>query len=127
MAKWRNKINIKDMLTGDESNEQVLNVITHLLPQLKRIKTKENATYQLALEHANEPAIDESFLEEFDNLIQEFEWVRNSIESGADPSEYDYESWCEAFNGYLGQLYDVGDTLIEKRDFFNDEKFLWVG
>jgi hypothetical protein len=120
MAKWRNKIEIKKYFSNDESNEMVLNVLNLLIPQLKAILKKE--------QQRKHNKLDDYDLQEFENLIEDFEWVKDMIEKGVDSSEYEYINWCEAFNGYLEQLYDMGDMVTgNHNDFWDREKFLWVG
>lgn len=117
MADWRNKINLQQYLTDDETDTQVLICVNVLIPQLESILIKEK----------NTSIIDENFLYEFEELIEEFKWIQESINNGKESSGYDFINWCEAFNNYLEELYNIGDTIIEKKDFFNDVKFLWIG
>jgi hypothetical protein len=120
MPKWRNKIEIKSYFTDDESNESVLKVVNALISQLKMVLRRERNRKNKKLE--------DYYLEEFENLIEEFIWIKNMIERNCSPEEYDYTSWCEAFNEYLEQLYDMGDMVTDNHDdFWNREKFLWVG
>lgn len=119
MANWRNKINLKEYLTDDETDEQVLICVNALIPQLENVLIREKGLTKTKL--------DEYFLNEFEELIEEFKWIRESINKGENSSGYDFFNWCEALNNYLEELYNIGDTMIEKKDFYNDIKFLWIG
>jgi|GEM_PF-2525568 len=120
MAIWRNKIEIRKHLTDDESNETVFNVLNVLIPQLKGVLEKE--------QRRRYNKLDDYDLQEFENLIEDFEWVKDMIEKNIDSSEFEYSNWCEAFNNYLEQLYDMSDMVTSNHDdFWNREKFLWVG
>lgn len=118
MAKWRNKtVGVKGLLLNEEgSDKNVIATIDRLVPQLQRICNAEKSFGK----------IDEYLLEEFQNNINDFIWVKESIEKDEDPTECGFETWCDAFNEYLVLLYDLADTTITKHDGFNDEKFLWV-
>lgn len=121
MANWRNKIEIKNMFNDDDSDEIVLKVLERLIPQLKSIYTKEN--------EKSKNRLDDDFLAEFEELIDEFIWVQESIKDDSeDPGDYGFNTWCDAFNANLESLFDMGDTTIspKTRDFMA-EKFLWVG
>jgi hypothetical protein len=120
MSKWRHKINIKEYFSDDESSEAAKTVCEKLIPQLERILITEN-------NRPEDKKLDGDFLDEFQNLISEFKWVVSSIENNEDPEEYSFDTWCEAFNEYLNQLYDIGDTISTDGLFYDREKFLWVG
>jgi hypothetical protein len=117
MAKWKHKISIKEHFSEDESDEQVKKVCSALVPQLKWI---------LATERKNKK-LDSWFLDELDNCSQEFEFIIKCIDDGSDASEYGWENWCEAFNNWMEELYNISDTVTAPRNFFDTEKFLWVG
>jgi hypothetical protein len=126
MAKWRNKIELKKYLSNDYSNSSVLKVVNGLLPQLKYILSTEHRY----LDKANESVMKENieyYTEQLEELIEEFDWIRVSIDGDEDPKEYSYDNWCEALNNYLEQLYDLGDSVVKFRTHFEQEKFLWVG
>ncbi|WP_025912008.1 hypothetical protein [Priestia flexa] len=123
MNKWRNTIEIKKYLSNDSSDQAVLKICEAIIPQLKYISRIENRM----IENKRKNSLDEYFLYEFDDLILEFEWIKNSINSNEDPSEFEYENWCEALNNYLEQLYDFGDSVVDYNESNNQkEKFLWV-
>jgi hypothetical protein len=124
MAKWRNKIEIKKYLSSENSNEKVLEVVSKLIPQLKSISRFE----ERLTEKESPNALDFMFLDDFVNLVQEFEWIKNSIQNSDDPTQYSFDDWCEAFNEYLNQLYDMADVVTNDSDSWTQrEKFLWVG
>lgn len=123
MTKWRNKVEIREQLTGDSSDESVAKVTKVLVPQLQRILELE----EKKIENSNGLALDEEFVETFKELVENFKWVIDCVEKEEDPSEYSYDDWCEAFNNYLGELYDMGDTITGRFEDFHKEKFLWVG
>lgn len=123
MTQWRNKIEIREQLTGDSSDESVVKVTKALVPQLQRILELE----EKKIENSNGLALNEEFVEEFKELVENFKWIIDCVEKEEDPSEYNYDDWCEAFNNYLGELYDMGDTITGRFEEFHKEKFLWVG
>ena len=129
MAQWRNKIEIKNLFLfdEDESNEKVLEVCNALIPQLENVLNKENRIHNKQLELGKAVTLSKDFLKEFENLIEEFKLIKNAIEKNEDSEDCHFDTWCEAFNEYLDQLYDLGDYLVTERDFWNDEKFLWIG
>ncbi|MCC9021782.1 hypothetical protein [Bacillus nakamurai] len=123
MPKWRNQINIKQYLTNKGTNEAVHNFAKMVLPELKYILRKE----ERRIEKGNNNALDEFFLDDFKIVVENFEWIKESIENGEDPTEFDFDSWADALNEYLDCLYDIGDTVTILGDLrCNNEKFLWV-
>jgi len=66
-------------------------------------------------------------LNEFEQCIEEFKWIKDCIENGEDSYQYNFDTWCDAFNEYLEQLYDIGDEITIERGWSDTEKFLWVG
>ena len=72
MAKWRNKtVGVKGLLLNEEgSDKNVIATIDRLVPQLQRICNAEKSFDK----------IDEYLLEEFQNNINDFIWVKESIE-----------------------------------------------
>jgi hypothetical protein len=110
MAKWRNKIDISNLLTEDESNEQVLIICKVMIPQLETILKKEQELHSRQTKERIRIDVDEDFLREFENIIDEFKWIVEKIENGNDSC---LDSWCDEFNEYLEQLYDMGDMLIK--------------
>lgn len=121
MIKWRNSIEIKRYFTKDNTDEAVMNVLNKLIPQLKNITRHESQRLNKIKNDVLKENLEYS-LEELKLLIEEFEWIKDMIENDKNADEYSYSSWCEAFNEYLDQLYDLGDTIIQYK-----EKFLWVG
>jgi hypothetical protein len=118
MPKWRNTIKIKHIFTENPSNQDVLKVTNHLIPQLEKILARENKLAQLS----------EYYTESLEEILVNFMWVRDSILENKDPAEYGFVDWCEAFNEYLDQLYDLGDEPTpNSTDSVWGEKFLWVG
>ncbi|WP_310877095.1 hypothetical protein [Priestia megaterium] len=124
MTNWRNKIVIKKYLSSDTSDKAVLRVCERIIPNLKIILNFENRR----IENGRMNALNEHFVYEFEEVIQEFEWIADCINKNEDPNEYSYDDWCEALNNYLTQLYDLGDTVTAYSERFGgSEKFLWVG
>lgn len=123
MTKWRNKVEIREQLTGDSSDESVAKVTKVLVPQLQRILELE----EKKIKNSSGLALDEEFMESFKELVENFKWVIDCVEKEEDPEEYSYDDWCEAFNNYLAELYDMGDTVTGRFEEFHKEKFLWVG
>jgi len=119
MSQWRNKIDIKRFFTDESNDEDVKAICEKLIPQLERILENEN--------NRQKQKLDDDFLWEFSNLIEEFKWIKESIEKELDATEYSFDDWTEAFNEYLSQLYDLGDTVTISRGWGDTEKFLWVG
>lgn len=93
-----------------------------IVPQLERILQKEKE-----LIDKNRPdAVDEDIIDELERMVEEFKWVKNGIATNDDPTDYSFDTWLEAFNEYLSQLYDLGDTTTFYKSFFDKGKFLWV-
>lgn len=116
MPHWRNKIYIKDMFSDDCDDKNVLEICNSIIPQLERVFKKE------------QKILEENDLNwTFEEIIEDFKFVKSGIENNEDSEEYDFDNWTEAFNEYLNKLYDLADETIIKKDFFNDEKLLWVG
>lgn len=126
MAKWRNEVSIKKYLSEDDSDKSVLMVVTKLIPQLKRIQMKEEKGIEKIQDEIVKENID-YVLFNLEEVIGEFEWIKESIESNESATGYSYSDWCEAFNNYFEQLYDLGDTVVKHSErSFENEKFLWV-
>jgi hypothetical protein len=125
MPKWRNQIEIKQYLSSDSSNESVLKVVDKLIPKLKIVMNRENRLLKHVHNELKKENI-EHVLYELETLIEEFEWIKSAIENNEDATEFEYEDWCEAFNNYFAELYDLGDTVVYYVDHNNNEKFLWV-
>jgi hypothetical protein len=117
MANWRNKINLSEHLTDNNNDEQVLICVNVIIPQLENILIKERDLAK----------INEYFLNDLEELIDDFKCIQESISNKTKEENSNCSNWCDEFNDYLEQLYDMGDTMIEKKDFWNDEKFLWIG
>jgi hypothetical protein len=126
MIKWRNKIEIKQFFTEDESDQSVLNVLNMLIPQLNYVIRHERRllknTYGILKENL------EYITDELENIINEFEWIKDNIEHGKNPSDYNYLKWVDAFNDSLDSLYDLGNMYLAPNSHpRGNEKFLWVG
>ncbi|AVB12007.1 hypothetical protein C3438_19205 [Bacillus velezensis] len=79
------------------------------------------------IEKGNNNALDEFFLDDFKIVVENFEWIKQSIENGEESTEFDFDSWADALNEYLDCLYDIGDAVTILGDLkCNNEKFLWV-
>ncbi|MEC1437284.1 hypothetical protein P9D57_00670 [Bacillus sonorensis] len=123
MPVWRNEIKIKQYLTHEDSDQAVLQFVNNVLPNLQFVLRRE----ERRTENGGTHTLDVLFLDDFKTLIEEFEWIKESIENGEDPTEFDFDSWVDALNKSLNCLYDIGDTVTLSRDSkINDEKFLWV-
>lgn len=124
MANWRHTINLKEHLTDDESDQSVVKCCNVIIPQLERILDKEREAID-----KNRPGSlkdDEYILDELERMIDEFKWIVESIADNNDPNDYSFDTWLEAFNEYLSQLYDLGDTSMYYNTFFDKGRFLWV-
>lgn len=126
MAKWRNKIEIKKYFTDDNSNESVLMVLSHLIPQLKFIVKSERKLLKKINDERHSENV-EYLIYKLEELIDEFEWIQNSIKEKQSPTEYGAEMWVDIFNEYLDELYDLGDSPINFSEDPFEQKFLWVG
>ncbi|MCY8539431.1 hypothetical protein [Bacillus haynesii] len=123
MPVWRHEIKIKQYLTHEDSDQAVHQFVTNMLPELKFVLRRE----ERRTDKGDNRALDVLFLDDFKIVVENFEWIKESIENGEDPTEYDFNSWVDALNEYLDSLYDIGDTVTISRDSrINDEKFLWV-
>lgn len=127
MAKWRNKIEIKHYLSSDDSDATVKNIVDKLIPQLQFVLRSESKALTKLKDGSVFKENMEYYTEQLDELTQEFVWIKESIENNEDPSDYTYSNWCEAFNNYFDQLYDLGDSVVKVETHFNQEKYLWVG
>jgi thiaminase len=129
MTKWRNSIQLKKYLSDNSDNESVLKVVNGILPQLKYIRNIGNR--HLDKNEGNNSIVKENieyYNGQLEELIEEFDWIKNSVESNEDdPRELGYDDWCDALNEYLSQLYDLGDSVVEYKSHFDTEKFMWVG
>ncbi|MGG0052830.1 hypothetical protein [Bacillus atrophaeus] len=123
MPVWRNEIKIKQYLTYEDSDQAVLEFVTNALPKLKFVLRREERRSVKGGNHA----LDVLFLDDFKMIVEEFEWIKESIENGGYPTEFGFDTWADALNEYLNCLYDIGDTVTISRNFrVDDEKFLWV-
>jgi hypothetical protein len=122
VAIWRNRIDIAKYITDNEDDQSVLNICNGIIPQLEELLSREIK----ALQNHKKNHLDEEFLGELDTVCQEIKWIKEMIENNEDAEEYTFDSWCEAFNNQLEELYNLGDTITVKRGFSNTEKFLWV-
>ena len=110
-------------MTHEDSDQAVLQFVNNVLPNLQFVLRRE----ERRTENGGTHTLDVLFLDDFKTLIEEFEWIKESIENGEDPTEFDFDSWVDALNEFLNCLYDIGDTVTLSRDSkINDEKFLWV-
>lgn len=125
MAKWRNKINIKEFFTSEEKDEVVLKIVNKLIPQIESILKREKNFINNSEENTIKENIEDAVFKLEDN-IEEFKWIKEGIEKNEDVTEYSYENWCEAFNNYLDELYDIGDEIIYYNSFSNQQKFIWI-
>lgn len=120
MINWQNTIKIKKYFTDDNTNDSVLNVIEKLIPQLEFVvkverKKIDNIKNEIIRENM------EYTIEQLEEIIEEFQFVKNCIKDKENSIEYSFNSWTEAFNCYLEGLYNIGDTLVNA-----NTKFLWV-
>lgn len=128
MPKWRNKIEVKKHLSADSSDNKVLEIVKAILPQLSRIVKRENRFLERGsiLPESKRENV-EYLVGELEEIVGHFEWVKTSIESKENPKNFSFDNWCEAFNNYLEQLYDLGDSTVRFKTHFDSEKFLWIG
>ncbi|MNB72109.1 hypothetical protein D3C81_333780 [compost metagenome] len=125
MAKWRNTINLKDVLGDDEDDQAVLKVCEAAIPALEEIEKKEKG-YLENRKPGDPKPVDEDIIDNLHQIIEEFKFIKGSIISGSNPDNFGHESWCEALNDQLTELYDLGDTSTMYKSFFDQEKFLFV-
>ena len=126
MTKWRNKIQIKQYLTNDSSDESVSMIANKIIPQIKRVYNRESKNIERVKEGDYKENL-EYYLEDLERLLEEFTWISDTINDGIAATEFDFNDWCEVLNEYLGQLYDLGDSVVEYNSHFDQEKYLWVG
>ena len=120
MSKWRNEVDIKQYFTEETNGEQVSNLVSNLAFQLRRILKIER--------EAKINKIDSDFLDDFEEVIEDCEFVKQAIENNEDSTKYEFDTWTDAFNEYLNKLYDIGDTVNDSsKSFYEREKFLWIG
>lgn len=123
--KWRNKVEIKHLFSKETTPELVNMLCRHLIAQLSKIKDKEDRGT------TNPICQDDRFyiINELDMLISNFEFLEDLASGGIE--EYEWPEYCfdgdfeEMFNGYLSELYDLGDKRVMTVDNVN-EKFIWI-
>lgn len=124
MAKWRNKINIKSEFTDNESPSEIKRLSNLMILQLSSIIKNENRLIAQMEESIRKENI-EYYVDQLDELKEEFQWIAETC-GNEDSIDFSFDTWTEAFNNYLDQLYDLGDNVVQFNNFHDDEKFLWV-
>jgi len=123
--KWKFSIEIKHLLTETDSPQESVNILCiSLISQLELVKEK------LEKDKFVDSDVKETFIDNLNKIIDNFQFLKN-FTSGEILMEawedYNFNSeWEEWFDGYLAELYDLGDTRIVNKNNTTD-KFLWVG
>ena len=121
--KWKYKIEIKHLFKENTTAGLVATICTELVNQLDvilNISQKSNITIE---------SVDD-FWYELEEVKDNFDFLRQLADGSIEESEWDNYSFDgdfeEMFNGYLEQLYDIGDMRITLKNG-NIEKLLWIG
>jgi len=112
---WKYTINIKDNFEENTSKKLVVNLSNKIIYQLKRIIIKINRNLSEDDKYYQNNLIEE--------LIEKFEFIIELTNIKPENYyKYDFNGNFEnIFNEGITELYDVGDTLIEK-----NTKFIWI-
>ena len=121
--KWKYKIEIKHLFKEETTAELIATICTELVNQLDvilNISQKSNITVE---------SVDD-FWYDLEEVKDNFDFLRQLADGSIEESEWDNYSFDgdfeEMFNGYLEQLYDIGDMRITLKNG-NIEKLLWIG
>lgn len=120
--RWRHHIKIKDMFTEETTPELIVKLCDALIPQIDRIiKTEDNG---MLIDSGH-------YIEQLEESKDHFEFLRSLADGSIPESEFadysfdgDYEDW---FNGYLNDLYNIGDARVVTKLSNVQEKFIWIG
>lgn len=124
MAQWRHKIKLNGMDVDNPTNEDIKRIAGSIAKQLERIIKVEEDAYNKRVYNA----LPLEYIDEMYELKEHFSWIEECIDRGDDPADFGFVGWIQAFDEYLEQLYDLGDTLVKQgKTIFNDEKLIWVG
>ncbi|MCZ2129209.1 MAG: hypothetical protein LC109_02970 [Bacteroidia bacterium] len=121
--KWRNVIVIKHLFQDKTTPELIIQLCDSILIQLKKIQEQEAKSNLTETEKWN---IDSRI----EDILGNFQFLKDFATGDIPQSEWeDYNfngDYQEMFNGYLSELYDLGDerVMTTKNTL---EKFLWVG
>lgn len=124
MSKWRYKIQIKHLFQDETTPELVAEICTSLVYQLNHIKEK--------IEKSTDIDGDDLMYmcDELEMNVDNFDFLRKMATQEIPEDEWeDYNfngDFEEEFNGYLSQLYDLGDERITLKNG-TIEKFMWIG
>ena len=123
--KWKFSIEIKHLLTETDSPQELVNILCiSLISQLELVKEK------LEKDKFVDSDVKETFIDNLNKIIDNFQFLKNFTSGEILMEEWeDYKfdgEWEEWFDGYLAELYDLGDTRIVNKNNTTD-KFLWVG
>lgn len=115
---WKFKIQIKDLFKNYPTKEETINLCKMTEKKLKMIRNS-----RLFKKYEE---IDFMLASDLDDLIENFEFVRELIDGTVNEENWeDYEfdgDHASLYNEYLEQLYDLGDTLVER-----NTKLIWIG
>ena len=122
MANWRYKINIKEHFQEETTPKLVATLCSFLIKDLTHIlesSQKSNITTQ---------SVDD-FWYELEGVKDNFIFLQHLADGTIPEDEWDdYEftgDFKEEFNGYLEELYDIGDMRITLTNG-TQEKLIWV-
>ena len=123
MSNWRYKIHIKHLFKDETTPELVAEICASLVYQLKHIKER--------VENSTDIDGDAFFIcDELEMNTDNFDFLRKMATQEIPEDKWDDYSFNgdfeEEFNGYLNQLYDLGDERIRLKNGLI-EKFIWIG
>src|SRR5690606_23602187 len=112
-------------LTKDTSDKAVLSAVKGVITELKVLSNLEQRKVGNIKDDIHREYVGYA-LERLVELVEEFEWVKESMENKKTASDVGFDNWCEAFNEYLNQLYDLGDSVVKPGSFSDQEKYIWI-
>lgn len=119
---WKYTINIKEHFQDNVTPKLVATLCSFLIKDLTYILESSQKSNIIAL------SVDE-FWHELEEVKGNFEFLRDLANGTIPEDEWeDYEftgGFKEEFNGYLEQLYDIGDMRVTLNDG-TQEKLIWI-
>lgn len=121
--KWLYKISIKHLFEDETTPELIDKICSLLVKQLTVVKEKlENSKIK---EH-----IKDVLTEELEVSIDNFDFLRRLAAKEIEVKDWQHYNFSgdfeEEFNGYLSQLYDLGDERVYLENG-ERHKFMWIG
>lgn len=120
---WKYKINTKDQFEDEITPELVTKLCTSLITQIKNIEDKVEK-WIIYPQQTKDFCFDALF-----NARADFEHLKELSDGTIPEGEFDNYGfdgdYQDLFNGYLEQLYNIGDSRITTT-LNTTEKFIWI-